>query len=122
MATIPAARAAGHRSGALFRHTEEHFGREDADFPQELKRAPVIGLRPDFRIKAGHGFDVVIQDVRSGSGHRPQGGLVTAKIGDEELDADIRDGLSQGEHDAAEHDLEVEELEHGHCPVNRAHS
>src|SRR5439155_9137137 len=58
---------------------------------QQLERSRVAALRAHLRVQAGDGLDVVIEDVRAGSHHGCQRGLVTHEVRDQNLDAACRD-------------------------------
>ena len=76
-----------HHFGGSLAEAEHHsrFDRDlrvgDPDPAKKIEGAGIDGLRPDLRIEARHGFQIVVEDVRTGRKDSLQAGCTPRKSG-----------------------------------------
>jgi len=91
-----------HHFGGSLAEAEHHsrFDRDlrvgDPDPAKKIEGAGIDGLRPDLRIEARHGFQIVVEDVRTGRKDSLQAGCIPPEVGDEDLDAGRGEPGAQG--------------------------
>ena len=73
----------------------EHAGSEPFRECQHFERNMIVGLRPDFGIKQGNRFDVMIKHVGSGLHDRPDRSFAPLEIGHEHFHRHLRIRLFQ---------------------------